>query len=55
LNAAEEEGDQYKREAESLRLQVEALEARQERIAGFAADGFKVQKVMGRPAEKARA
>lgn len=39
-------------EAEQLRAQVAALEARQERIAGFAADGFKVQKVLGRPKEK---
>lgn len=51
LEQAEEEGDAFKREAEQLRARVFALEAKQERIAGFAADGFKVQKVIGRPKE----
>lgn len=34
---------------EELRAQIEQLEARQERISGLARDGFKVQKVQGRP------
>jgi hypothetical protein len=49
LREAEEEGDRWKREAEALRLQVEALTAKNERIAGLVSDGFKVQRIQGRP------
>ena len=34
---------------ERLRARVEQLEEQQERIAGLVRDGFKVQKIMGRP------
>lgn len=36
-------------EIQALKLQVADLEAKQERIAGLVADGYKVQRVMGRP------
>lgn len=36
-------------EIQELRARVEELEAQQERIAGLTKDGYRVQKVMGRP------
>jgi hypothetical protein len=49
LDDAEDEIGRWQNAAEQAQARVAELEATQDRIAGLARDGFKVQKVMGRP------
>jgi hypothetical protein len=54
LNEAYDRANSLEAERDELRARVEELEAREERIAGLSRDGFKVQKVMGRPKVEAK-
>jgi hypothetical protein len=46
--------EQLEAELDNLRDRAAELEAQQERIAGIVKDGFKVQKMMGRPKQEAK-
>lgn len=54
LEDAEEAFRRAQREVKRLNDRVAELEAKQNRIAGLVADGFKVQKVMGRPPKEGK-
>jgi hypothetical protein len=54
LDKADAKLEQLAAEVAKLHARVEELEAREARIAGLSRDGFKVQKVMGRPPKEER-
>jgi hypothetical protein len=54
LGDLEDELHRLQDEVDRLQHRNEELEAREERIAGLSRDGFKVQKVMGRPKGEAK-
>lgn len=54
LADVEEAFSRAQREVKRLNDRVAELEAKQNRIAGLVADGFKVQKVMGRPPKEGK-
>lgn len=51
-DAASAHANALQAEVDQLRARVAELEAREERIAGLSRDGFKVQRVMGRPTKE---
>lgn len=55
LDDARAEAERLAEELEAAQDRITELEAAHDRIAGFVKDGFKVQKVMGRPKKEANA
>jgi DNA-binding ferritin-like protein len=54
LDAAKQRIEQLEADLDNIRERAAELETQQERIAGIVKEGFKVQKVMGRPKETSK-